>query len=132
MKKAGYTKLMQSLKLRASQLERATVQLPRAGEITADVGKIVEERSLRTERRKTRTQDAKSAQEKVGVGGDVKDDVIVSGSGNVINIGEQKKPEPEKPQPKKTKPPRKPNTAIIVALIGLASTRLLPRYWARR
>jgi Tol biopolymer transport system component len=31
-------------------------------------------------------------------------------------------PATEKPQPKKTKPPRKPNTTIIVALIGLAGT----------
>lgn len=114
---------MQSLKLRASQLERATVQLPKAGETTAEIKKVVEEKkSPEPKEEKPETKVFKPSQDKVGVGGDVKESVIVSGSGNVINFGEQKKLEAEKPQPRKTKPPSKPNTAIIVAIIGLAGT----------
>lgn len=121
--KTGYTKLMQALKLRASQLERATVELPKKGETTAEIKKVVEEKkSPEPKEEKPEIKTPKPSQDKVGVGGDVKDSVIVSGSGNVINIGEQKKTEPEKPQPRKTKPPSKPKTAIVVALIGLAGT----------
>jgi len=121
--KTGYTKLMQALRLRASQLERATVELPKKGETTAEIKKVVEEKKTpEPKEEKPEFRTPRPTQDKVGVGGDVKDSVIVSGSGNVINIGEQKKTEPEKPQPRKTKPPSKPNTAIIVALIGLAGT----------
>lgn len=121
--KTGYTKLMQALKLRASQLERATVELPKKGETTAEIKKVVEEKKHpEPKEEKSEIKAPKPSQDKVGVGGDVKDSVIVSGSGNVINFGEPKKPEPEKPQLKKAKPSRKSNTAIIVALIGLAGT----------
>ena len=121
--KAGYTKLMQALKLRASQLERAIVELPKKGETTAEIKKVVEEKKPpEPKEEKAEIKTPKPSQDKVGVGGDVSDSVIVSGSGNVINIGEQKKTEPEKQQPKKTKPSHKPNTAVIVALIGLAGT----------
>ena len=121
--KAGYTKLMQALKLRASQLERATVELPKKGETTAEIKKVIEEKKPpEPKEEKPETKTPKPSQDKVGVGGDVKDSIIVSGSGNVINFGEQKKPAPEKLQPKKTKPSRKPNTAIIVAVVGLVGT----------
>jgi len=56
----------------------------------------------------------------VDVNGDISANVIVTGSGNVINLGEQKTHLPE--TLKRTKSTRKPSTAIIVALIGLAGT----------
>ena len=109
--KAGYTKLMQALKLRASQLERATVELPKKEETTAEIKKVVEEeKPPEPKEEKPETKTLKPSQEKVGV------------DGKVINLGEQKRPEPEKPQPRKTKPPFKPNTAIIVAIVGLVGT----------
>src|SRR5688572_23305948 len=40
----GYTKLMKALKLRASQLKLAEVELPKVGEITGEIEKIVEEK----------------------------------------------------------------------------------------
>ncbi|MBV6402586.1 MAG: Hercynine oxygenase [Anaerolineales bacterium] len=121
--KDGYTKLMQALKLRASQLERAIVELPKKGETTAEIKQVVEEKKPpEPKETKPEIKTPKPSQDKVGVGGDVSDSVTVSGSNNVINIGEQKKPEPEKPQPKKTKPATKPNTAVIVAIIGLIGT----------
>ncbi|MBV6396694.1 MAG: Hercynine oxygenase [Anaerolineales bacterium] len=120
--KDGYTKLMQALKLRASQLERATVELPKKGETTAEIKQVVEEKKPpEPKETKPEIETPKPSQDKVDVDGDVSG-VIVSGSGNVINIGEQKKPEPEKPQPRKTKPSSKPNTAVIVAIIGLIGT----------
>ena len=88
--KTGYTKLMQALKLRASQLERATVELPKAGETTAEIEKIVEEKTppeLKEE--KPETKIPKPSPEKIGVGGNVSDSVIVMGNGNVINMGAQ-------------------------------------------
>ncbi|MCC7117924.1 MAG: SUMF1/EgtB/PvdO family nonheme iron enzyme [Anaerolineales bacterium] len=129
--KAGYTKLMQSLKLRASQLERATVQLPKAGETTIEIKPVVEEKKFpepKEVKPKPQTHPT-PAPDNVDVGGDVKGSVIVSGSGNVINFGNQEKsapekPQPAKPEPKKTNPPRKPKTAVIVALIGLVGTIL--------
>ena len=126
--KVGYIKLMQALKLRASQLERATVALPKAGETTAEIKKVVDEKKpSKPKGEKLATKTPKASQDKVGVGGDVKDSVIVAGRGNVINFGNREKPAPEKPkpeqpQPKKAKQTRKPNTAIIIALIGLAGT----------
>lgn len=54
--------------------------------------------------------------------GEISDSLIVTGSGNIINVGNQKKNETEKPQSKKVKPSRKQNTAIIVAVIGLVGT----------
>jgi len=83
---------------------------------------------------KPKTETSKPSTQKIGVGGDVSDSVIVTGSNNVINVGTQETPSPKpekekvakpvakKEQPKKAKPPAKPNTAITVALIGLVGT----------
>lgn len=133
--KGGYTKLMKALKLRASQLHLATVDLPKAGEITGEIEKIADEkRPLEPKKAKPETETPKPSTQKIDVGGDVSDSVIVTGSNNVINVGTQETPSPKpekekvakpvakKEQPKKAKPPAKPNTAIIVALIGLVGT----------
>lgn len=90
--KTGNTKLMQALKLRASQLERATVELPKKGETTAEIKKVVEEKKPPEPKEEIpETKIPKPSPEKVGVGGDVTESVIVSGSGNVINIGNQER-----------------------------------------
>ncbi|MCC6298572.1 MAG: SUMF1/EgtB/PvdO family nonheme iron enzyme [Anaerolineales bacterium] len=136
--KDGYTKLMRALKLRASQLHLAEVALPKAGEITGEIKEIVEEKKhLEPKAEKPEIQTPKPTTQKIDIGGEVSDSVIVTGSNNVINVGKQESSHPkleeehavetsepaiEKPQAKKTKLPRKPNTAIIVALIGLAGT----------
>lgn len=49
--KDGYTKLMKALKLRASELKLAAVELPGAGEITSEIEKIVEEKKEKEEQR---------------------------------------------------------------------------------
>ncbi len=98
--KDGYTKLMQALKLRASQLERATVELPKAGETTAEIRKVVEEKkSSKPKEKKAEIKTPKPSQDKVGVGGDVKESVIVSDSGNVVPFGRKEKPKFEELQP---------------------------------
>jgi|GEM_PF-1047852 len=130
--KDGYTKLMKALKVRASQLERVTVELPKSREITTEFKKVVEEKKPpELKRDKPENKDAetpvKSLDKGVDVGDDASGNLIVTGSSNVINIGNLENLVPvasksEKLQPKKTKAPRKPNTAIIVALIGLSGT----------
>ncbi|MCC6499702.1 MAG: SUMF1/EgtB/PvdO family nonheme iron enzyme [Anaerolineales bacterium] len=133
--KDGYTKLMKALKLRASQLHLANVELPKAGEITREIEKIADDkRPPEPKEAKPETETPKPSTQKIDVGGDVSDSVIVTGSNNVINVGTQETPSPKpekekaaepvakKEQPKKSQPPRKPNTAIIVALIGLVGT----------
>ncbi|MCZ2123329.1 MAG: SUMF1/EgtB/PvdO family nonheme iron enzyme [Anaerolineales bacterium] len=106
----GYETLMRALRARADNIG-ATLQLKKwLPSFTTP---------RKTEPRPDKAPDA------VGIGGDVKESVIVSGSGNVINIGKQEAPAPKltatQPEPKKTSP-RKPNTAVIVALIGLVGT----------
>lgn len=125
--KEGNTRLMKALKLRASQLERNTVELPKEGEVVPEIKKIAhEEKPIEPKPEKSETEIFESSPEpssqSVDVGG-----FNISGGENVINIGVQETPASEKPKidkqpPKKAKSPGKPNTAIIVALIGLAGT----------
>ncbi len=72
-------------------------------------------------------QQNESASGALNAGRDISSGVIITGSNNVINVGSQETPALEKPkidrsQPKKTKSPRKPNTTIVVALIGFVGT----------
>jgi formylglycine-generating enzyme required for sulfatase activity len=125
--KEGYTKLMRALKLRASQLERNTVQLPKEEEIAPEIKKVVEEKKPVKPKQeelvtKTFEPSREPSSKSVDVGG-----VNITGSDNVINIGIQEntetaKPAIEKPQLRNAKSPHKPNRAIIVALIGLVGT----------
>jgi TIR domain-containing protein len=128
--KVGYVKLMKALKLRASQLERNTVELPKEGEIAPELKKVVEEKkSVETEEEKPITKTFEPSYQPSS------QDVNVGSSIN--NVGKQEisepvkpaekrietpKPKVEKPKPKKIKSSRKLNTAIIVALIGLVGT----------
>jgi len=125
--KEGYTRLMKALKLRALQLERNTVELPKEGEVVPEIKKIAEEKkSVEPKQDKPGIKTAEPSSEpsvpSVDMGG-----FNITGGENVINIGVQEthvseKPKIDKQQPKKAKSPGKPNTAIIVALIGLAGT----------
>ena len=128
--KEGYARLMKALKLRASQLERNTVELPKEGEIISEIKKVVEEKkSVEPKEEKPETKIFELSHEVLSQGVDV--------DSNTTNVDKQEMPElvkpeekhietpkakVEKPEPKKTKSPRKINTAIIVALIGLAGT----------
>jgi len=69
-----------------------------------------------------KTKNKKSAMSGSVMDGDVLDSVIVTGSGNVINVGNQEKNITEEPQLEKSKSPRKLDIAIIVALISLVGT----------
>ena len=65
-----------------------------------------------------------SSDNETEVGGDVSNSVIVTGSGNVINVGGKKTPsDPSKKKTRqKTKTAHRFDTAIVVALIGFAGT----------
>ncbi len=144
----GYERLMRALRTRADKIG-ATLQIkrswlpgfttprnaPKSAEAKRPLGKTAY-RTGQAAKEKQETAD-KSTVDGAEIGGDVSDSVVVSGSHNVINIGGQEispskrekeraaetpKPVAGKPRPKKLKLPRKPNTAVIVALIGLAGT----------
>jgi formylglycine-generating enzyme required for sulfatase activity len=125
--KEGYTKLMKALKLRASQLERNTMKLPKEGEIAPEIKNVVEEKKpFKPEQEKlepkTFEPSRESSLQNVDIG-----DLNITGGKNAIKVPLNWKPEiaistSGKPQPRNAKSPRKLNTAIIVALIGLVGT----------
>jgi hypothetical protein len=127
---SGYSKMMKALKFRASQLERSTVELPK---------KAIEEENLLLEKA-TREKAEQDTTEKARLEAEERARQIAAKKEDRIRKEAIEKcrlpyyetlpsrtpttetPKPEKPQPKKEKLPRKPNIAIIVALIGLAGT----------
>lgn len=125
----GYTRLMKSLKLRASQLERATVQLPKQDDTNSNLpGK---------------SKEASQEGVLVHIDGDVHGNIII-GDQNTVQL---QTPQTEPEQPAEIKPPaiteKKESkkltphlkTPYVIAIIGAAATiiaaliGILPQYF---
>lgn len=133
--KNGFPRLMKSLKTRASQLERATVQVPKPDESSPNLASMPANNIS------------------VKVEGNIQDSTIVVGDKNVVQSSEKKvegvhrkspnaqveseilkrvpaqKKEPDKKKSESqrsvtSKPRRKLNTSILVAVIGAGATIL--------
>ena len=78
---------------------------------------------MKKQKRKTQKSD-KSIDNKTQIEGEVSDSVIVTGSGNVINVGRKKPPSTASKRKVQQGEKRGGNTAIIVATIGLAGVVL--------
>lgn len=91
--KEGFTQLMKALKLRASQLERTMVELPKERESTSSAKKVFEEKKFTRQKHEINKNNTEQPPESfvkdIRAKGDISDNVIVTGSGNVINLGKQ-------------------------------------------
>src|SRR5688572_8687107 len=95
--KVGYARLMKALKLRASQLERHTVELPKEGEIAPETKKVVEEnKSIEPKQEKPEIKTSEPSDEPLSRRVDV--------GGNVITVGKQEMP--VKPEEKRIEIPK--------------------------
>jgi hypothetical protein len=129
----GYDNLLRALRLRADHIG-ATLQAKRGWLPRITSPRPKGEKTV-PEKKPSAPKPEKPKEPPAGVveaGRDIAGNVIVTGDGNVVNLGKQETPAPAmpkekpveipKPEPKKTKTPRKPNTAIIVALIAVFGT----------